>query len=149
MAAWFRPTLSADEQARVRADRDHHPDPVVRRKMLVLWAVHLGHTRQQAADLAHLGVATAKRYLTAYRDGGLDGLTRTHWHIPTSVLADHADAIKRSLTEQPVRTTAEAIDRIESLTGRRRGLTQTRTFLAGLEFTWQRTRAVPVPPKSR
>jgi hypothetical protein len=49
MAAWFRPTLSADEQARVLADRDEHPDPVVRRKMLVLWAVHLGHPRQQAA----------------------------------------------------------------------------------------------------
>ena len=135
MSGWFRPTLSADEQARVLADRDEHPDPVVRRKMLVLWAVHLGHTRQQAADLAHLGVATAKRYLIAFRDGGLDGLTRSHWHLPTSLLATHADTIKRSLTEQPVRTTAEAIERIESLTGLRRGLTQTRTFLAGLGFT--------------
>ena len=149
MAAWFFPTLSADEQAAVLADRDEHPDPVVRRKMLVLWAVHLGHTRQQAADLAHPGVATAKRYLIAYRDGGLDGLTRPNWHLPTSELAAHADAIKRSLTEHPVRTTAEAIERIESLTGLRRGLTQTRTFLAGLGFIWQRTRAVPVPPKSR
>jgi len=37
---------------------------------------------------------------------------------------------------------------IAHLTGLRRGLTQTRTFLAGLGFTWQRTRAVPVPPKS-
>ena len=149
MAAWFRPVLSADEQAVVRADREQHPDPVVRRKLLVLWAVHLGHTRQQAADLAAVGVATAKRYLIAYRDGGLDGLTRTHWHGPTSALAAHADTIQRSLTEQPVRTTAEAIGRIEQLTGLQRGLTQTRTFLAGLGFTWQRTRAVPVPPKSR
>ncbi len=148
MAAWFFPTLSADEQAVVLADRNHHPDPVVRRKMLVLWAVHLGHTRQQAAELAAVGIATAKRYLIAYRDGGLDGLSRTHWHRPTSELADHADAIRRSLAEQPVRTAAEAADRIESLTGLRRGLTQTRNFLAGLGFTWQRTRAVPVPPKS-
>jgi len=74
MAAWFCPTLSADEQAAILADRDRHPDPVVRRKLLVLWAVHLGHSRQQAADLAAVGVATAKRYLTAYRDGGLDAL---------------------------------------------------------------------------
>lgn len=150
MAAWFRPTLSADEQAAVLADRDEHPDAVVRRKMLVLWAVHLGHTRQQSADLAHVGIATAKRYLIAYRDGGLDGLRRREpHHRPASELADHADAISRSLTEQPVRTAAEAADRIAELTGLRRGLTQTRTFLAGLGFTWQRTRAVPVPPKSR
>lgn len=150
MAAWFCPTLSADEQVAVLADRDEHSDPVGRRKMLVLWAVHLGHTRQQAADLAAVGVATAERYLIAYRDGGLDGLRRREpHHRPTSQLADHADAIERSLTEQPVRATAEAIGRIERLTGLRRGLTQTRAFLAGLGFTWQRTRAVPVPPTSR
>lgn len=150
MSSWFRPTLSADEQAAVLADRDEHPDPVVRRKMLVLWAVHLGHTRQQAADLAAVGVATAKRYLIAYRDGGRDGLRRREpHHRPGSELADHADAISRSLTEQPVRTAAEAAERIHQLTGLHRGLTQTRTFLAGLGFTWQRTRAVPVPPKSR
>jgi transposase len=150
MTAWFCPTLSADEQAAVLADRDEHPDPVVRRKLLVLWAVHLGHTRQQAADLGAVGIATAKRYLIAYRDGGLDALRRREPSPrPTSELAHHADAIRQSLTEQPVRTTAEAIDRIEQLTGLRRGLTQTRTFLAGLGFTWQRTRSVPVPPKSR
>jgi transposase len=150
MAAWFRPTLTADDQARVLADRDEYPDPVVRRKMLVLWAVHLGHSRQQAAGLAAVGLATAKRYLIAFRDGGLDALGgRRPSPRPTSQLAAHADAVKQSLDEQPVRTTAEAIDRIEPLTGLRRGLTQTRTFLAGLGFTWQRTRAVPVPPKSR
>lgn len=150
MAAWFRPTLSADEQAAVLADRDKHPDPVIRRKMLVLWAVHLGHSRQQAADLAHVGVATAKRYLIAFRDGGLDGLRhREPGHRPVSKRADHADAIRQSLTAQPVRTAAEAADRIRQLTGLCRGLTQTRAFLAGLGFTWQRTRAVPVPPKSR
>jgi transposase len=149
MAAWFRPTLSVDEQAAVLADRDRHPDPVVRRKMLVLWAVHLGHTRQQAADLAHVGIATAKRYLIAFRDGGLDGLTRCDRYVPVSQLAEHADAIRQSLTDQPVRTSAEAADRIHQLTGLRRGLTQTRAFLARLGFRWHRTRAVPVPPKSR
>ena len=149
MAAWFRPTLSAAERAAVLADRDSHPDPVVRRTMLVLWAVHLGHPRQQAAHLAHVGLATAKRYVLAYRDGGLDGLRRCDRHLPTSALADHAEVIRQSLTATPVRTVAEAADRIEPLTGRRRGLTQTRTFLAGLGFRWQRTRCVPVPPKSR
>ena len=149
MATWFRPALSADEQVRVLADRDHHSDPVVRRKMLVLWAVHLGHGREDAARLAHVGVATAKRYVLAYRDGGLDGLRRCDRYIPTSELADQAEVIRQSLTDRPVRTVAEAADRIEALTGLRRGLTQTRVFLAGLGFRWQRTRSVPVPPKTR
>jgi len=149
MTTWFRPHLPADVQAAVLADRDRHPDPVVRRKMNVLWAVHLGHSREEAARLAAVGVATAKRYVLADRDGGLDRLkTRDPQHRPVSGLAAHADRIKASLTEHPVRTAAEAAERIADLTGLRRGLTQTRAFLAGLGFTWQRTRAVPVPPKS-
>lgn len=58
-ATWFRPTLPPEEQAVVLADRDQHPNPVVQRKTLVLWAVHLGHSRQHAADLASVGIATA------------------------------------------------------------------------------------------
>lgn len=150
MTTWCRLVLAAHEQATLLADRDHHPDPVVRRKMNVLWAVHLGHSREQAAPIAHVGVATAKRYVLAYCDGGLDGLKRRQpGHRPQSDRADHADAIKASFTERPVRTTAEAVERIHERTGIRRGLTQTRTFPAGLGFTWPRTRSVPVPPKSR
>ena len=150
MATWFRPVLSDADRLAVLADRDRHPDPVVRRKMNLLWAVHLGHSRAAAARLAGVGTATAERYVLAYRDGGLDRLRRRRpGRRPTSDLAAHADAIRASLTGRPVRTAAEAAERIQELTGVRRGLTQTRTFLAGLGFTWQRTRAVPVPPKSR
>jgi hypothetical protein len=49
MMNWFRPILPSDIQAAVLDNRDRHCDPIVRRKMLVLWAVHLGHTREQAA----------------------------------------------------------------------------------------------------
>ena len=149
MATWFRPVLSDAEQVAVLADRDRHPDPVVRRKMNLLWAVSLGHSRAAAARFAGVGTATAERYVLAYRDGGLDRLRRRRpGRPPTSALAAHADALRASLTDLPVRTAAEAAARVQELTGVRRGLTQTRTFLAGLGFTWRRTRAVPVPPKS-
>jgi transposase len=140
--------LSPEEHAIVERERYTHPDLPVRRKMLVLWSVHTGLTRQQAAQVAGVGRATVQRYLAAYRDGGLDGLR--HWRVvgPVSELAEHAETIKASLTETPVRTIAEAADRIKQLTGLQRGLTQTRVFLKELGFRWQRTRAVPVPPKS-
>lgn len=141
--------LSDAEQAIVAAERFSHVDLHVRRKMLVLWAVHTGLTRLQAAKVAGVGRATAQRYLAAYRDGGLDGLR--HWGVvgPVSKLASHIDTIKASLNKAPVRTIAEAADRIQQVTGLQRGLTQTRIFLKELGFRWQRTRAVPVPPKSR
>ena len=62
-------------------------------------------------------------------------------------MAAHADIVRESLTTNPVRTTAEAADRIERLTGIRRQPTQTRAFLAGLGFTYTRVRAIPIPPK--
>ena len=141
--------LSDSERAIVNAERDSHPNPVVRRKMLVLWSTHCGVSRDKTADVVGLGRATVQRYLAAYRTGGLDGLR--HWGVtgPVSDLAAFAERIKNDLTTTPVRTTTEARDRIEAITGQHRGLTQTRTFMAGLGFRWQRTRAVPVPPKSR
>jgi transposase len=139
--------LSEAEQAIVAAERYSHPDLPVRRKMLVLWSVHSGLTRAKAGEIAGVGRATVQRYLAAYRDGGLDGLR--HWGVvgPVSELTNHAETIKASLTQEPVRTVAEAADRIKHITGLGRGLTQTRVFLKDLGFRWQRTRAVPVPPK--
>ena len=141
--------LSESEKPIVTAERAAHPDPVIRRKMLVLWLTHCAVTRKQTATIAGLGRATVQRYLAAYREGGLEGLRHCGVTGPVSDLAAFDNLIKNDLTASPVRTAAEARDRIEALTGLRRGLTQTRTFLAALGFTWQRTRAIPVPPKSR
>ena len=140
--------LSEAEQAIVSSERYAHPALQVRKKMLVLWSVHTGLTRFQAGLVAGVGRATVQRYLAAYRDGGLDGLRR--WGVvgPISELAKHVEEIKSSLNQTPVRTVAEAADRIKELTGLERGLTQTRVFLKNLGFRWQRTRAIPVPPKS-
>ena len=124
--AWLRIALPDAEQAVVNAERDAHPDAHVRRKMLVPWLLHCGLTRVQAATIAGLGRATVQRYVAAYREGGLDGLRR--WGIigPVSDLAAHTEAIRASLTATPVRTVAEACDRIATLTGIRRQPTQVR-----------------------
>lgn len=147
--AWFTIALADDEQRIVDAERDTHPDAHVRRKMLVLWLLHHGDTRARAATVTGLGRATVQRYVRAYRDGGLDGLRRWGVTGPVSDLASHADIVRESLTTNPVRTIAEAADRIAGLTGIRRQPTQTRVFLTGLGFTYKRVRAIPIPPKKR
>lgn len=65
--------LSEAEQAIVAAERDSHPDPIVRRKMLALWSAPCGVSREQTAAIVGRGRATIQRYLVAYRSGGLDG----------------------------------------------------------------------------
>ncbi|QJW98560.1 hypothetical protein FTUN_6155 [Frigoriglobus tundricola] len=59
-----------------------------------------------------------------------------------------ADAIRASLTARPVRTIAETADRLARSTGIRRQPTRTRAFRAGLGFTYERVRAIPIPKKA-
>jgi transposase len=144
---WFRVKLSEEQQKVVNAERDSHPQEHVRRKMLVLWLLHCGLTREKAAFVTCLGRATVQRYVAAFRQGGLDGLR--HWGVtgPVSDLAAHHDCIREEFTQKPARTIAEACERIERLTGVRRQPSQVRKFLKGLGLKWQRVRALPVPPK--
>ena len=145
--AWYRVQRTAADQEVVIAERESHPRSHVRRKMLILWLLPCGITRAKAATIAGLGRATVQRYVAAYRDGGLDGLRPWDVTGPVSDLASFTNAIRASLTAVPVRTAAEACDRIEQLTGLRRQPTQVRTFLKGLKFQWRRIRALPVSPK--
>ena len=116
MAA-FVIALTEDEQRVVNAERASHPEAHVRRKMLVAWLLHCGLTRQKAAEIAGLSRPTVQRYVAAYRSSGLDGLRQWSVRDPVSDLVAQATAIRETLTHRPVRTVAEATDRIEHLTG--------------------------------
>lgn len=145
--AWLRVQLTEEEQQIVNEERTSHPNPRVREKMLVLWLLHNGLKRQQAADIGGIGRATVERYVAAFRDGGLDGLRRWNPNRPVSEMASFRELIRESFEKQPVCTMAEACERIFQLTGLRRGPSQVRKFLKAMGLKWQRTRAIPVPPK--
>jgi transposase len=82
----------------------------------------------------------------AYRDGGLDALCKWDPKGPIIEMTAIRDIIRNSLEEHPVRTVAEATQRINELTGLERKPTRVRKFLKALGLDWKRTRAVPVPP---
>src|SRR5947207_13912710 len=90
--ACFLIALTDEEQRIVNTERDSHPDEHVRRKMLVLWLLHHGDTRERAATITGQGRATVQRYVRAYKNGGLDGLRRWGVTGPVSDLAAHANA---------------------------------------------------------
>jgi transposase len=144
---WLRIELTEEQQRVVNAERDSHPQEHVRRKMLVLWLLHCGLTREKAAEVACLGRATVQRYVAAFRQGGLDGLRAWGVTGPVSDLAAHTERIRDEFTRQPARSIAEACERIEALTRIRRQPSQVRKFLKGLGLKFQRVRAIPVPPK--
>ena len=145
--AWFRVQLTEEQQRIVNEERVSHPDLRVREKMLVLWLLHCGATREKAAQIAGVSRATVQRHVAAFRTGGLDGLRRCDHHRPLSEMAADRDLIRASFEERPACTIAEACDRIFQLTGLRRGPSQVRQFLKGMGLRFWRVRAIPVPPK--
>ena len=145
--AWLRVQLTDEERDVVNEERISHPNERIRERMLVLWWLHNGVTRQKAAEIAGVGRATVQRCVAAFRDGGLDGLRRWDPNRPESEMAAFRDVIRESFEKQPARTVAEAGERIFQLTGLRRGPSQVRKFLKDLGLKFQRVRMVPVPPK--
>jgi transposase len=145
--AWLRIQLTEEQRPIVNEERSSHPNLCVREKMLVLWLLHNGLTRQKAAEIVGVGRATVQRYVVAFREGGLDGLRRSHLNRPVSEMAAYRDLIRASFENQPARTVAEAGERIFQLTGLRRGPSQVRKFLKDLGLKFQCVRAIPVPPK--
>ncbi len=145
--AWFRVRLTEEEQRVVNEERCCHPNLRIREKMLVLWLLHTGLTRQQAAKAVGVSRATVQRYVAAFRQGGLDGLRQWNLSRPVSEMAAYRDLIRASFEKQPATTIAEACERIFQLTGLRRGPSQVRKFLKDLGLKFYRVRAIPVPPK--
>src|SRR5436305_7748303 len=124
--------LDEEQQRVVNEERSSHPNSRVREKMLVLCLLHNGVTRQKAAEIVGVGRATVQRYVAAFRDGGLDGLRRWDPNRPESEMAAFRELVREAFEKQPVRTVAEACERIFQLTGLRRGPSQVRNFLKAL-----------------
>jgi transposase len=148
MVGWLRIALSDDEQRLVTDHRETHPSLLIRRRLFVLWSLHCGLTRQQAAAVAGIGLASVQHFVSIYRTDGIDGLLKQErTYVPVSELAQFESVIRTSFEEQPARSIVEACARIQELTGLQCAPTQVRVFLKRLGLKWQRIRAIPVPPK--
>lgn len=140
--------FSQDVLAAIERDRFRHPDPLVRRRMEVLWLKAHGETHVRIAELAGVSRATMQRVLDLYEEGGLEAVRTFHWHVPTSALAPHQSLLEAEFRQRPPHTVAEACERIEQLTGVRRGPTRIGEFLREtMGLRWRKVAAVPVPPK--
>ena len=80
--AWLRVQLTEEQQRIVNEERVAHPNLRIREKMLVLWLLHSGVTREKAAEIVGVGRATVQRYVAAFREGGLDGLRQWNPNRP-------------------------------------------------------------------
>jgi transposase len=113
----------------LRRLRYEHPHPRVQQRIEVLWLISQGLSHGEAGRLAGVSRATAERYVTLWRQGGLSALQESHWEGPVSELQTHKETLEESFRRQPPHTVAEACVRIHRETGLERRPTQVRKFL--------------------
>ena len=124
-------------------ERFHHPHPHVMRKMEVLHLKALGIAPGLICKIAGLGPNTMCTYIKEYNAGGIEKVRELNFYRPKSDLAFHASSIEDYLEKHPPSSVSQASAMIEKLTGIKRGVTQTRTFLKALGFSFRKTGAIP------
>jgi transposase len=116
--------------------------------MEVLWLKAHAEPHEKIAKLAGLSRATVQRILDLYESGSLSAVRTFHWKVPVSGLTPHRPLLEAEFAAHPPHTVGEACERIEKLTGVRRGPTRVREFLRDtMDLRWRKVAAVPVPPK--
>jgi transposase len=124
-------------------ERFHHPHPRVQEKMEAVYLKSQGLAHKDICHLSRISENTLRAYLRQFQEGGVERLKRLDFAVPTSELADHREALEDHFRKNPPRSTAQAADDIERLTGIRRGPTQVRKFLAGMGMKFRKLGMVP------
>ena len=121
--------FTQDDRDQIEHDRFMHPCPQIQKRMDILNLAAHGLHYDQIADIAGCSTSTVQRRLDDFRKGGLDALRQRHYKGKTNELMGHAKTLEDYFHKQPPATLPDARDKIESITGIRRGLTQVRIFL--------------------
>jgi transposase len=124
-------------------ERFNHPIPRVQRRMEVLWLKSQGLAHNQIAKLSGACSSAVTKYLRLYRQGGLDEVRKVNFYRPQSELDKHHDSIEQYFHEHPPASIAEAVVKIEALTGIRRSKTQVGVFMRKLGMRYRKVGSVP------
>jgi transposase len=140
--------FSTAERETLQYGRFHHPHPRVQLKMEALYLKSQGVSTVDVCRLCGISQSTWYRYLRAYRTGGLDTLQAGVCPRRLSPLADYRALLAADFRQRPPARVAEAAQRIEQLTGLKRGPTQVRQFLKSLGMAPRRVGQIPAKADS-
>ncbi len=135
--------ISDEQLAELDYERFHHPHPRVQRKMEAIFLRGKGLTIAEVCRLVGISPNTFRNYLADFEAGGVEGLKRFEAGGKVSELDRYTDEIVDSLVENPVRTLAEARQRIRELTGIVRSIEQVRQFMHRVGFTPRKVGSMP------
>ena len=127
----------------LRHERFAHPHPRVQKKMDALLLKSEGLPHGRIAKFLDISENTLREYFREFLGGGIERLKEIRWTGPTSELSPFSQTIQDDFQARPPATLQEAQQRIEELTGIRRGRSQVHEFLKSLGFSWRKVGTMP------
>jgi len=135
--------ISEEDIRIIQRERYHHPHPHVMRKMEVLFLKSLGLSHGLICRIAGVSPNTMRAYFTEYVEGGIERIKEVNFYRPQSEMCAHASSIESCFKANPPTSISQASAIIEELTGIKRGITQTGSFVKSLGFSFRKAGAIP------
>lgn len=136
--------LSTGETDKLNYERYHYPDPVIQKR---LHAVYLKATftksNEEIGRFVDASRNSVSNWLDIYESDGFEGLCKLGYGTNTSELQQHSVSILDSFKTAPPMNSAEAVCRIEELTGITRGVTQVIKFMKRQGFRYRKMGHIP------
>jgi transposase len=135
--------FSPTERAALQYWRFHHPHPRVQRKLEAVYLKSHGVPAAEVCRLCGISKSTWSRYLRTYRLGGIEQLKTVPFPRRASQLTAYRALLEADFRQRPPACVADAAERIEQLTGLKRGPTQVRQFLKTLGLKPRKVGQIP------
>lgn len=124
--------FTIDEVKEIQHQRYYHSDPLIRKRMTILWHKHNGLSHREIAKLSGAAPNTVTATIRTYLDKGLAGVQERKFYCPTSQLDPYRSRLIAHFSAHPPRTLKEAAAEIEQITGLSFTLSHVRTYLLSL-----------------
>jgi transposase len=136
-------TFTDEAIQQLHYERFHHPHPRVQRKMEALYFKSKGYPHWEICQLVQVSEPTLLSYFRDYQKGGIEQLKELTFYRPQSELKQHQENLEVYFRQHPPKTLAQAVAKIEELTGIRRSREQVRHFLKSMGMSCRRVGVLP------
>ena len=133
--------LSVEDQQRIQVQQYRHPDPIIRKRLTILWHKHHGLPHHEIAKLSGAAPNTVTTTIRTYIEEGLSGVENREFYQPTSQIEPYRTRLIVHFSENPPRTLKEAKAEIEQLTGMSFSLSHVRNILLSMGLSKKKQEA--------
>lgn len=135
--------FSEQDKRTIKRDRFNETDPLVRKRMSILWYKSLGYPHYEIAQLNCASPNMVTATIQRYRQGGLEKIRERNFNQPESELQKHRTRLILHFRKHPPASLQQACSDIKELTGIERSPSSVRTFLLSIGMSRRKVGAIP------